>query len=181
MDGEIKDSNTDLLTPIPGTGEPKETSDIQARVDLFMDTPPTRAHAVTTDPGTTKMVVVSGNAAIKTTSTVPESILPSSRKRPRDNDTTDTAITLHNTTQQQQRQVQKLSYHAEGDYRNLIATYMNIEAAAEDSPERSDAIRKACQNGGGFVGKYYYQYEVSGSGGTIVTIVAATPAVTYRK
>ena len=79
-----------------------------------------------------------------------------SRKRPRDD------VTVHKTSTEQ-RQVQKLSYTAQGDYRNLLATFVSVEAAAEDSAELQDAIGKACQNGGGFVGKYYYQYEVSRS------------------
>jgi hypothetical protein len=46
-------------------------------------------------------------------------------------------------------------------YRILLATFADLEAAAEDDDERSNAIEAACQSGGDFVGNYYYQYEVS--------------------
>jgi hypothetical protein len=45
-------------------------------------------------------------------------------------------------------------------YRVLLATYADVSAAAEDDSEKMKLIDKACQSGGGFVGDYYYQYEV---------------------
>jgi len=45
-------------------------------------------------------------------------------------------------------------------YRVLLATYADVSAAAEDDSEKMNLIGKACQSGGGFVGEYYYQYEV---------------------
>jgi hypothetical protein len=47
------------------------------------------------------------------------------------------------------------------DYRVLVATYADLEAASEDDPEKAEAIEAACQAGGGFMGDYFYQYEVS--------------------
>ncbi len=63
------------------------------------------------------------------------------------------------------RQVQKFMYCPgnktyEG-YREILATYANVLAASEDDLERASAINKACESGGNWVGKYYYQYEVS--------------------
>jgi hypothetical protein len=48
-----------------------------------------------------------------------------------------------------------------GGYRLLLATYANVEAAAEDNKQLMSSIRLACQAGGNFVGDYYYRYEVS--------------------
>jgi hypothetical protein len=66
-----------------------------------------------------------------------------------------------------QRQVQKFRYvpptskkNADIGYRILLATYADIEAASEDDQEAARLIDKACQAGGGYVGKYYYQFEV---------------------
>jgi hypothetical protein len=47
-------------------------------------------------------------------------------------------------------------------YRQLIATYVDVTAAAEDDPDRQQLIENACRSGGNFVGEYYYQYEVRG-------------------
>jgi hypothetical protein len=49
-------------------------------------------------------------------------------------------------------------------YRVLLATYVDVSAAADDDPEQTHLIQSACQSGGNFVGQYYYQYEVSCSG-----------------
>ena len=45
-------------------------------------------------------------------------------------------------------------------YRLLMATFTDIDAAAEDDVAKATKIYDACQAGGGFVDKYYYQYEV---------------------
>lgn len=45
-------------------------------------------------------------------------------------------------------------------YRLLIATYVDVLAAADDDSDRKQLIETACQSGGNFVGEYYYQYEV---------------------
>jgi hypothetical protein len=46
-------------------------------------------------------------------------------------------------------------------YRILLATYCDIEAAAETSDQNmAVAIQTACERGGDFVGDYYYQYQV---------------------
>jgi hypothetical protein len=46
-------------------------------------------------------------------------------------------------------------------YRILLATYCDIEAAAETSDQNmAAAIQTACERGGDFVGDYYYQYQV---------------------
>jgi hypothetical protein len=47
-----------------------------------------------------------------------------------------------------------------GGYRLLLATYANVEAAAEDNEQLISRIRLACQTEGNFVGDYYYRYEV---------------------
>jgi hypothetical protein len=47
-----------------------------------------------------------------------------------------------------------------GGYRVLLATYVDVAAAAEDDPELHHAIEVACRSGGDFVGPYYYHYEV---------------------
>jgi hypothetical protein len=68
-----------------------------------------------------------------------------------------------------QRQVQKFRYvpptgnsnAADLGYRILLATYADVEAASEDDQEAARLINKACLSGGGYVGKYYYQFEVS--------------------
>ena len=63
-----------------------------------------------------------------------------------------------------ERQVQKFRFiqgdKEETDYRLLLATFANADAAADDNPEQKLAITNACNSGGDFVGKYYYQYEV---------------------
>lgn len=45
-------------------------------------------------------------------------------------------------------------------YRLLMATFTDIDAAAEDNVSKATKIYDACHAGGGFVDKYYYQYEV---------------------
>jgi hypothetical protein len=46
-------------------------------------------------------------------------------------------------------------------YRILLATYCDIEAAAETSDQNmAAAIQTACERGGDFVGDFYYQYQV---------------------
>ena len=67
-----------------------------------------------------------------------------------------------------QRQVQKFRYAGPADknndkdlgYRYLLATFADVEAASEDDSVKAKKIEEACQAGGGYVGKYYYQYEV---------------------
>jgi hypothetical protein len=46
-------------------------------------------------------------------------------------------------------------------YRVLLATYADLPAAVQDVPTRARAVENACQAGGGFVGDFYYQYEVN--------------------
>lgn len=66
------------------------------------------------------------------------------------------------------RHVQKFRYVPPVDetnpkdlgYRYLLATYSDVDAASEDDAEKAKQIDRACQAGGGFVGKFYYQYEV---------------------
>lgn len=64
------------------------------------------------------------------------------------------------------RQVQKFRYVDEksktaiGGYREIIATYADVLAASEDDRKRACLIQEACESGGNWVGKYYYQYEV---------------------
>lgn len=67
-----------------------------------------------------------------------------------------------------QRQVQKFRYAQPKDkkndkdlgYRYLLATFADVGAASEDDPEKARQLEEACQAGGGYVGKYYYQYEI---------------------
>jgi monoamine oxidase len=61
-------------------------------------------------------------------------------------------------------QVQKFRYipgengASTGGYRLLLATFANVDSAAEHDLEHAQEILNACQTGGRFVGKYYYQY-----------------------
>lgn len=64
------------------------------------------------------------------------------------------------------RAIQKFQYvpgnpkdELDPGYRILIATYVNFEAAAEGLEEKENAISKACECGGDFVGQFYYQFE----------------------
>lgn len=62
------------------------------------------------------------------------------------------------------RSIQKFQYvPSKGDqdpgYRILIATYVNIEAATEGDTTKEETIAKACDDGGDFVGQFYYQHE----------------------
>jgi len=65
-----------------------------------------------------------------------------------------------------ERTVEKLRLVTESEagqyYREVVATYINVAAAAEDDNEMALNIQDACQTGGGWVGKYYYQYQSSG-------------------
>jgi hypothetical protein len=62
------------------------------------------------------------------------------------------------------RAVQKFRFVATNDttggYRLLLATYVDVAAAAEDDPELHHSIELACRSGGNFVGPYFYQFEV---------------------
>lgn len=46
------------------------------------------------------------------------------------------------------------------DYRQLLATFLNVDEASHGDSEKREQILNACENGGGFVGEHYYQYEV---------------------
>lgn len=61
--------------------------------------------------------------------------------------------------------VQKFKYvrsnsSALSDYRQLLATFLNVNEASHGDSEKRERILNACENGGGFVGSHYYQYEV---------------------
>jgi hypothetical protein len=62
-------------------------------------------------------------------------------------------------------QVQKFRYvkgtGPNHDYRELLATFAHVTAAAEDDPSLMKKIEAACNSGGDYVNSYYYQYEVS--------------------
>ena len=69
---------------------------------------------------------------------------------------------------QPDRQVQKFRYVQQNvedpGYRILLATYVNVLAAAGDDKHLAQAIQKACDEGGQFVeNDCYYQYEVLGT------------------
>ena len=64
------------------------------------------------------------------------------------------------------RQIQKFVYIEDGSYRKLLATYADLQAAGEDDSVKEQSIKHACESGGNFVGKYYYQFEVSHPGHT---------------
>jgi hypothetical protein len=55
--------------------------------------------------------------------------------------------------------VQKFSYDRDNHQRILWATYACLEAAATDGVS-IHALQNVCEQGGGFIGPYYYQYEV---------------------
>lgn len=57
-------------------------------------------------------------------------------------------------------------------YRTLLATYANVRAAAEEDDDKSILIWSACENGGNFVGNYYYQFFVEDS-----NFLTATPSL----
>lgn len=64
------------------------------------------------------------------------------------------------------RAIQKFQYVPGGSkdgldpgYRILVATYVNHQAAAEGTKGKEEAISKACEGGGDFVGQFYYQFE----------------------
>jgi hypothetical protein len=82
-----------------------------------------------------------------------------------DTDTANEKSDLHDDMQDA-RQVQKFLFlppdnKTDPGYRTLLATYANVNAAAEDNPAKVKLISKACNDGGNFVGKYYYQFMVS--------------------
>ena len=69
---------------------------------------------------------------------------------------------------QPDRQVQKFRYVEQNvedpGYRILLATYVNVLAAAGDDKHLAQAIQNACDEGGQFVeNDCYYQYEVLGT------------------
>lgn len=75
----------------------------------------------------------------------------------------DSGVTL--SANERDRQVQKFRYvppgNGSGDgYRELLATFADIEAAGIDDSDLTGAIQAACRAGGRFVGRYYYQFEV---------------------
>ena len=45
-------------------------------------------------------------------------------------------------------------------YRKLLATYASITAASEENYEKAEKVYRACEKGGDFVDKYYFQYQV---------------------
>jgi len=61
-------------------------------------------------------------------------------------------------------QVQKFKYYKEtkntSGYRVILATYANVLEASHGDDELFDKIKSACDEGGNWVGRYYYQYEV---------------------
>ncbi|CAJ1942726.1 unnamed protein product [Cylindrotheca closterium] len=46
------------------------------------------------------------------------------------------------------------------DYRQLLATFLNVNEASEGDSAKRERILNACESGGDFVGPDYYQYEV---------------------
>jgi hypothetical protein len=75
-------------------------------------------------------------------------------------------IKLDNKKIDETHQVQKFKYCDEttstSGYRVILATYANILEASNGDDELFEKIKVACDEGGNWVGKYYYQYEVSG-------------------
>ncbi|GKY98191.1 hypothetical protein MPSEU_000776900 [Mayamaea pseudoterrestris] len=63
------------------------------------------------------------------------------------------------------KQVQKFRFiRANGTspgYRELLATYADAAAAAEDNSDKEALIKNACAAGGNFVGSYYFQFAES--------------------
>lgn len=91
----------------------------------------------------------------------------SDRKRPRLADTADSSATnLAPLLSHSQRQVQKFRFvkaeQPSHDYRELLATFADTAAAAEDDADKAKRIETACEAGGDFVGDYYYQFEPLG-------------------
>jgi hypothetical protein len=94
---------------------------------------------------------------------------PSSRKRPRNDDSNEAKDAGSLSTIEPEtvpdRPIQKFIYETAGKLRRLVATFGNIAAAADGTDDGAlpASIREACQSGGAFVGRYYYQYEVRGT------------------
>lgn len=74
--------------------------------------------------------------------------------------TTENTITLND-----ERTVEKLCLVEDSAggpcYREVVATYIDTAAAAEDDNHKALRIHDACQSGGGWIDKYYYQYQPS--------------------
>lgn len=90
-------------------------------------------------------------------------------KRPATNDPADLTAAKRVKLQEQKlgakQIVQKFRYMNLGKgvkscYRELVATYASLDDVVEVETERGQAIAEACQSGGGYVGDYYYQFEV---------------------
>lgn len=119
----------------------------------------------------TKAVAVEGeNIGVERTATAGVADIPNDeRKRPANATEGEPSWkrvkqeTFDITAEPDLRTIQKFRFvngsSAVSDYRILLATYANVEAASEEDTEKARQIEEACQGGGGFVGKYYYQYE----------------------
>ena len=62
------------------------------------------------------------------------------------------------------RKVEQYQYVPKNDkfpgYRNLLATYVNVSAAAQFDTEKELRVKEACDNGGDYVDEFYFQYQV---------------------
>ena len=71
----------------------------------------------------------------------------------------------HDGNADEKRPVQKFKYCSATKttlgYRVIVATYANIIEASNGDDDLFEKIKEACDEGGNWVGKYYYQYEVS--------------------
>lgn len=121
---------------------------------------PATSHHDSSEAGTaTKRIKLENGQA---GATMPDSIASSAGSSTKKSEAKQPATPGH------QRQVQKFRYARPLDknndkdlgYRYLLATFADVDAASEDDSEKATKIEEACQAGGGYVGKYYYQYEV---------------------
>jgi hypothetical protein len=95
-------------------------------------------------------------------------------KRPKtecDND--QAALSISGSARMREQPVQKFKY-VEGtetkstvkpsertsDYRILMATFCDVMEASDGDPIKAEKILRACEEGGSFVGPFYYQFEV---------------------
>jgi hypothetical protein len=80
-------------------------------------------------------------------------------------------------------QVEKFRYVVDDDpnqaYREFLATFAHVEAAADGDPVKMKSIQAACDSGGDFVGEYYFQYEVQMSRSLIFFGLSTSPLAMF--
>ena len=132
-------------------------------------------------PATQPTTISNGGSDIKRQKIGPNGTLSSTATATKQIDSADvannaeTAIECIKSIEEDDRPVQKFKYVWNRDtknvsdgqddpgYRVLVATFCNVEEAAEGDLQKARSIHSACEEGGNFLpddGRYYYQYEV---------------------